>query len=84
MIKVELTKSRSPKRKYRLRIDDKLFIQDTTKRSIPRLVIDSSTPESIHLQVRSLDISKKIAEHTFNEIPREITSITFVGPESRL
>lgn len=82
MIKVELTKSRSPKRKYRLRIDDKLFIQDTSKRGIPRLVIDSSTPESIHLQVKGLAISKKIAEHTFNEIPREITSIAFVGEDS--
>jgi len=41
MIKVELTRSRSPK--YRLRVDDKVFYQDS-KSGIPRLEIDSSTP----------------------------------------
>lgn len=74
MIRLELTKSRSPERKYRLRIDEELFTPDN-KRVRPRLIIDSSTFESIHIQVGALDLRKKIAEHSFNEIPKEIESI---------
>lgn len=75
MIKVELTRSRSPERKYRLRIDDKLF---AAKAGSLRLTIDSSRSQEIHLEVDDPTVTKRIAEHTFAEIPREISSIAFL------
>jgi len=75
MIKVELTRSRAPERKYRLRIDDELF---TTNGRSRRLSIDSSNSHAIHLEVEDPTITKRIAEHTFTEIPMEISSISFL------
>ena len=75
MIKVELTRSRSPERKYRLRIDDKLF---TTKGRSLRLTIDSSNSQAIEVEVDDPTITRRITHHTFTEIPREISTIAFL------
>lgn len=81
MIKVERTKSRSAHLKYQLRIDNEIFRAGRTARTRDdRLTVYFEEENSaIDLEVKDLDLFKRITKHTFNEIPAQIKYLTLLS-----
>lgn len=78
MIKVEQRKT--PKKgyvRYQIQIDDEIFYEKENRRSDRRLWFSCTYPNEIILTVVDSILIKKIGEHTFTQLPKEIKTLAF-------
>jgi len=77
MIKLEKTKSKSPRHHYQVRVDDDVFrnSRSVTKPG-PLRIYPSRT--SVEVEVNEPSLGKRISTHTFTEIPSKMKSLSFM------